>query len=70
MLFYKRNIKTNIIDNWKYDYEKLPGWIEKSSLSRNLLYENHDFDMACLLYGIQEISMCHEVGNLAIFQIK
>jgi len=35
-----------------------------------MLYENHDCDMACLLYGIREVRMCHEVGNLAIFKNK
>lgn len=60
------------IDGWVYDFESLPFWDNHNKISyvMDKLIENDNSDCACLIYSIAEVSMCNNIGFLAVLKNK
>lgn len=60
------------IDGWDYNFSALPLWAlrSKEPWCTHKLIENNEHDIACLIYGVIEESMCSYRGYCAIFQNK
>lgn len=58
------------IDGWDYSFENLPHWgiRERFPYVYDQLTQSPSGEYAILIYSIAEVSMCNEVGCLAVFE--
>lgn len=58
------------IDGWDYSFENLPHWgiRERFPYVYDQLAQSQTGEYAILIYSIAEVSMCSEVGCLAVFE--
>ena len=60
------------IDGWDYSFENLPHWgiRERFPYVYDQLTQSPSGEYAILIYSIAEVSMCNEVGCLAVFESR
>lgn len=61
-----------LIQGWNFDFESLPYWDnhDKIPYVTDDLFQNEISNVACIIYSIAEVRMCHSIGFLAILRNK